>query len=473
VFIPVCADSTSYPVYKLDDKTIQGSQKVKNKFIHIINKDDLKHFSTLEDALKQINGLNVRKISGLGSYSQLSYRGSNSDQINIYLDDVKLNSAGQTAVDVSKIPLNIIEKIIVDKDGMYSEPGGSEGVTSIYFITKKLGLASGSVTGRTGSFSRYELSGVYKGKFKNLAYQVNSSFQQAQNNFPYNSDNGTEWNKTDDGVRLRLNNQYQNLHTGGMLDWYFNTRGVASLSYKHLDYVKHYPGIYTDSGSTYTEYKDDIFSSNYLYTDKQAFISKIKISGELRLSTDNYTDPEETIGYRKYQLTRNTGTQSAGLLLELKPNKNFSLQPHYEFKREKSVAIDVNDFYPQSAAPPDADMTESKTSLKTIINLFDNSEIQINASVPWILFMSSKKDDLFSEELNFKKTFTNPSFSATVTWSPESGEQFLLKFARQNRFPGFREILGNNNNFRKNMDLAPEEIYVNTLSFKHNTFWLI
>ncbi|MCB1321660.1 MAG: Plug domain-containing protein, partial [Leptospiraceae bacterium] len=47
----------------------------------------------LDEMIERNSGVRVRRYGGLGSYSTISIRGSNANQVNVYLDGIPLNNA--------------------------------------------------------------------------------------------------------------------------------------------------------------------------------------------------------------------------------------------------------------------------------------------------------------------------------------------------------------------------------------------
>ena len=75
--------------------------------------------------------------SGLGSYSTLSIRGSNANQVRIYVDGVPLNNAQGGEVNLSDLSFDNLEKIEIYKSG--SSPGfsGSAIGGTVNLVTSK------------------------------------------------------------------------------------------------------------------------------------------------------------------------------------------------------------------------------------------------------------------------------------------------------------------------------------------------
>ncbi|MBN9424760.1 MAG: hypothetical protein BGO63_13070 [Candidatus Accumulibacter sp. 66-26] len=76
--------------------------------------DDVKgEHKSIPDLLDQIPGVYVRRMSGSGHYTTASIRGSAPSQVNIYIDGVPLNTASETAADLSTLPISNVERVEV------------------------------------------------------------------------------------------------------------------------------------------------------------------------------------------------------------------------------------------------------------------------------------------------------------------------------------------------------------------------
>ncbi|MBP9163274.1 MAG: TonB-dependent receptor, partial [Leptospiraceae bacterium] len=94
-------------------------------------------YTSLTDVLEREAGVRVRRFGGLGSYSTLSIRGSNANQVRIYVDGVPLNNAQGGEVNLSDLSFDNLEKIEIYKSG--SSPGfsGSAIGGTVNLVTSK------------------------------------------------------------------------------------------------------------------------------------------------------------------------------------------------------------------------------------------------------------------------------------------------------------------------------------------------
>ena len=71
---------------------------------------------TLSDVLRNINGIQIRQISGLGNPVSISIRGSSSKQVQMYIDGMLVNDSQFGSFDLNQIPTEQIESIEISKN---------------------------------------------------------------------------------------------------------------------------------------------------------------------------------------------------------------------------------------------------------------------------------------------------------------------------------------------------------------------
>lgn len=91
---------------------------------------------TLPELLSQQVGLHVKSFGGLGQLSTVSIRGSTAEQVSVFIDGIKINTAQGGAVDFSTIPLGSIERVEVIRGGA-SGLFGSDAVGGVINIVTK------------------------------------------------------------------------------------------------------------------------------------------------------------------------------------------------------------------------------------------------------------------------------------------------------------------------------------------------
>lgn len=157
------AEQTSMS-FDLEGITVEGSRpdwetKLSPGSVTVVHPDDFKgEQKTLSDLLLTVPGVHVREVNGKGQYTTVTVRGSTAAQVGIFIDGVLANLGGDSAVDLSTIPVQNVERIEVYRGYVPSRFGGTfiGGVVNI--VTKRpmksdvaLELGRSSYGGRKGA----------------------------------------------------------------------------------------------------------------------------------------------------------------------------------------------------------------------------------------------------------------------------------------------------------------------------------
>ena len=187
--------------------------------------------SSLGEILEQKVGLQIKKSGTAGSFATVSLRGTSSNQVAVYVDGIPLNTGRNGNIDLSDIPLDLIERIEVFRGSAPAEFSDSPigGIINIK-TTRSLAKEHFTCSITAESFSTYR--GVFKGfetfSGSDLIYSL--SFLSTQGDFDFTDNNGTEFNTDDDTVEQRINND---LMQGGLdVKWrlYAGDDTVVTLS---------------------------------------------------------------------------------------------------------------------------------------------------------------------------------------------------------------------------------------------------
>lgn len=159
--------------------------------------------TTLPDVLEGMAGVRVRKFGGLGDYSTASIRGSSSQQVRVYIDDVPLNDAFWGGVNLGNIPLGMFSKVEVYRGTIPMSFGGSGTGGVVRLVTPKLGTEAygTAMSGSFGTVGTFFLTSRRSALF-------GGEYLRAKNDYPFLDDNGTRYNLEDDVWTRRYNNDF-------------------------------------------------------------------------------------------------------------------------------------------------------------------------------------------------------------------------------------------------------------------------
>ena len=171
--------------------------------------DSLRAYDDLTSLLLQIPGVNVVRTGSIGKASTITLRGSNPDQVRVYVDGVPMNIVAGGGVDASTLPIGDVERVEVYRGSSPLEFGESAlgGIVSI--TTRTPGMTRASARTGAGSFGTMfgDVSGG--GRAGRLRLYVGLHGLSAQGDYPYRNDMGTAFNPSDDVWMSRRNNDVQ------------------------------------------------------------------------------------------------------------------------------------------------------------------------------------------------------------------------------------------------------------------------
>ena len=136
---------------------------------------ETKHYEgeskTVEGLLDDSVGVQVRRFGGPGQAAEVSIRGSTGQQVVVLLDGVRLNTAQSGTVDLSTIPVALIDRIEVSRGGgsLVAGSGAIGGVVNV--VTKRGdGRPHASASFSAGSFGTFEGSLSQSGRAGPIDY---------------------------------------------------------------------------------------------------------------------------------------------------------------------------------------------------------------------------------------------------------------------------------------------------------------
>jgi iron complex outermembrane receptor protein len=156
--------------------------------------------------MTEVPGVTTTRTGALGSFTTLSLRGSNPDQVRFVIDGVPIAIAEGGAVDVSTLPLGDVERVEVYRGQAplafgESALGGIVSITTHTPGTPSLGARAGM-----GSFGAYFGDAHVGGRLGRLRLYLGAHALSVAGGFPYANDAGTSLNPMDDTTTTRSNN---------------------------------------------------------------------------------------------------------------------------------------------------------------------------------------------------------------------------------------------------------------------------
>lgn len=151
-------------------------------------------------------GIQTQRAGGIGAYSSLWLRGSPAKQLRLYLDNFDLNDPLTGGVNLALVPMQLLESATVYPDYQPMHLGNS-GLGGAIVLNTPQQRSGSQLQAEAGSFGYAGLHGGYY----TPVFTLMAGAQQAENNFTYLDDNGTDRNNQDDFYTTR-NNNHNNSH---------------------------------------------------------------------------------------------------------------------------------------------------------------------------------------------------------------------------------------------------------------------
>ncbi len=456
----------------------KSTKSDKTGFVEVIDLENSKNrYSSLTEILERESGVRVRRFGGLGSYSTLSIRGSNANQVRIYIDGIPLNNSQGGEINLSDLPFDNLEKIEIYKSGSSSGFSGSAIGGSVNLITKKKNFTPSSrfsIGG--GSLNTFKVQASKIGKMGDLNYQIQVGQEKSDQNFIFKTDNGTPiLNQIDDKDIRRKNAQFNRYNFSFNLNYEFGKTIINFLN----DFGYRRNGI-PGPGNRQTEKTDREYLRNTtsIGTNTKSFYLK-----NLDLDTKFfYTGIRDHLFDEKSELSNGTPNSKADIAqygIHLLPTLNFLNQKNIlrflfalereSFIRDRRNALDV--LLDKSTKKF---RNHSTWQVQNEIKLFSNKLIltpQIQHEV-YIDRYNPENDILFQNNSSEKyKTveFTNYRFGFLFTILKTESNLLNLKsnISNEKRMPDFLELFGERGSVIGNTNLKTEKSINSDFGFVH------
>ena len=221
--LPTSATPTTLPSWQLPDAHVRSRKPLwtpaeldPTAAATVLTGEELRerHLSVTE-ALAAQTGVHVQQLSGFGAPALLQIRGSTTDQVDVYVDDVPFTSLDGAPFDLADVPVGQIGKMEVYR-GMTPATLGSQAIGGTLRLTlREPEDVGGEVSGGVGSYGARQTEAAGGWHREGLRLSGGVRYLHADGDFPYRNDNATLYDTRDDTVRLRQNNALDRL--GGTL----------------------------------------------------------------------------------------------------------------------------------------------------------------------------------------------------------------------------------------------------------------
>jgi outer membrane receptor protein involved in Fe transport len=187
-----CADTLSGTLSTSDsnsiiDRLVILGQKgnTEKPSVKTIKAEDIKgRFQDLPSVLQQQSGITIQRAGAIGEYSTASIRGEPAGNVKVFLDGMPLNSASDGVVDLSKIPLGLIQRMDIYK-GCVPIELSEEGVGNVINLSSKnlKNIISGNF--QYGSFGYTKGGALLSFPLSTSRHSISLDAVYSQNNYPF------------------------------------------------------------------------------------------------------------------------------------------------------------------------------------------------------------------------------------------------------------------------------------------------
>ncbi|MDR1977592.1 MAG: TonB-dependent receptor [Synergistaceae bacterium] len=172
---------------------------------------------TLPDLLEEVPGLRVIRLQGRNGYAVASIRGSTSAQVAVYVDGTLMNLQSESAVDLSSIPVDNVERVEVYRGYIPARFGAQAMGGVVNIVTKFPDKPKTNVSLGIGSFGRRKGNLSHSTRLGDGKFFGSFGYETYGGDFEYWNDNGTPYIDSDGYTGERRGNGFDN--TDILLKW--------------------------------------------------------------------------------------------------------------------------------------------------------------------------------------------------------------------------------------------------------------
>jgi vitamin B12 transporter len=155
--------------------------------VSVINGQDFQtyHYPTLDEALRNVPGVEIRRSGASGKTSSVTIRGANANQVQVLVDGLRVKSPTLGQVDLSDISPDLIERIEVIRGAQSTLYGADAigGVINIITRKGKGGPFQATIQQGVGNYDTLVSRATVSGAWKILNYALSASHFESNGQF--------------------------------------------------------------------------------------------------------------------------------------------------------------------------------------------------------------------------------------------------------------------------------------------------
>ncbi len=298
-----------------------------------ISRETIERTNTTEIAelIKLAPGIDVQDAGNVAGAKKISIRGSQTNQVLVLVDGVPLNDQLGGDADISKIPVNVVEKIEIYKGGGSARFGSGAIGGVINITTRKAFQNEIKLNSTFGAFQMMMVEPIIAGSYRQIGYFLSYQYTSSQGDYPYeyvDSRRQTihEHRKNADAL---LRNFFGRLS--------FGYKGHAiSLQYQRLLSDRGFPGK-IDGWTPYarTDYQQSLLGLDYEFKLPALEITLNSNWSDAATTNRNLYPDNVELRYKRYpqyHYQYNVRNILSGAILRYFPSRWFQLSTGYTYR---------------------------------------------------------------------------------------------------------------------------------------------
>ncbi|HNW69159.1 MAG TPA: TonB-dependent receptor [Bacteroidales bacterium] len=425
---------TILPLTGVEVKTDRFSNTLGGVKIEEIDTVSMRTFSegNVSQLLLQNSSVYI-KSNGITGLSSVSIRGTGTSQTAVLWNGFNIQNPMNGGMDISLIPVNFMNKISIQYNGMAALYGGGAMGGAIH-LTNELEYDKGldvSIGGSYGSFGNYSVNMKLGLSRKKTSFMVKAFYQEGKNDFTFINDASLG------SPKVRQTNA-EMVSYGVMHDkaYKINDNNLLTFRLWIQDSKRQIPPLMTQEFSSACQ-RDEFFRPSLEWVNKG---KKYKLFVRTAVLIDNYkyADPDK-------QINSSSGTTASvsesEIYFKLFPYHTMNVGVHYKY------TSGYCDYYIQK-----------------------QSQQEISA---FVSYTATGKSDKWKLNLGLREEYSNNSFvpvlpSAAMDIKLYKDMFLYVNFSRNYRIPTLNDLYWNPGG---NPDLKPESGFAEELGIRYQKTW--
>lgn len=436
-------------------------------YVIIKRKDFINRSQTVADILQNINGIQIRQISGIGNPSAISIRGSTSKQVQVYIDGQLLNDSLSGNFDLNQISVEQIDNIVISKQqsqGLGITPIGG----AIYINTYNNHQDMLRLSTSLGSLGLQQFNLTSNHNYQNQQLGIGYHYIDTDNDYSYLVPQ--DFNAPSTSIQQPLKNNQYRKNTWYVKDSIQFQHHQIHLDLQHLKQIKGLANYQNNSPENHSRLED--------HTDRFGYQHLWEPSHNTGYNTSDNTSDSivEQIEWQFYQqkkrehyqyipggpIERIANYQSKQQIAHLKANiqhNTWQLTPFLNYQKQTFTSrTEINGQVSRCNGISTCDVVaqQQQTDWGTHVDwqpqqskfsstLMIAQSLQVNDNHP--------VDEPENDYMSSNNRYTSSELS--LLYGDETVNS-QLSFARGIRAPTLFELFGDRGSFKGNEDLAAE-----------------